>query len=612
MMTEPTTLRSPVVTHAAPAGYIQVPVALLRAYAHDPLAIGCYLAVARCALAARGAVPLSAADLAAWTGDARPAQRTRIWRCLSRLVTDGWLRQSASSAGVKGMLLPLWGQQHPWRWDVPGLGRPQRLATLRVATALLDAAIGRLNPHPRRIAAVERYLCTAALNLRDLGIYALRLAGFDTAPTPVLQALGLDGAGTPPPTLHALLMTIAAGGVALPGDASGAVVALNPCGRSLLGLPAVLPPPPAAHSHTRSPAGSAGGSASGSPHVASCCAASPLADTLRASMDHDGETNKLPLPPTRPYDLPRRAAPVDEEDVVPLDEAPPLHPEVRANHTALNAYRPVAGAEWAELCLLQQLHGAMQLLAWQGRALRVSGGRQRLHGVTPAYYTACATQEALSPPSSLNQPRAPRALRPRPVVPQAVPAATRGTRPTSPAMVAAAATGAAPAPVPPPIPAVLPPAAVPAPVVPPPAPAVSAVETRLQQLGVRHPGALRRLATVDPDLLTRWEQACAHPGMGHLARDVGALVASCLQQGSEPPPRPRLDAACPARPQGSGFDLAAFLATPAPAPAAPTYTAADLAAAVAASSFRPRRFTGWNEPAADPVSSPCLAERNAP
>jgi hypothetical protein len=42
----------------------------LTACAHDPLAVGVYLAIARCVTAGRGPVPIPAADLAAWEGGA--------------------------------------------------------------------------------------------------------------------------------------------------------------------------------------------------------------------------------------------------------------------------------------------------------------------------------------------------------------------------------------------------------------------------------------------------------------------------------------------------------------------------------------------------------------
>lgn len=525
----------------AGAGYVQVPIALLRAYAHDPLALGCYLAVARCALAARGAVPLSAADLVRWSGGAGAAAVSQVRRRLAQLVRAGWLTQHGGG-GRKARLLPTWGQgrdgqPHPWCWEVPRLGRPARCAVVCVATALLDNGLGRLDPMQGHRPAVRSALPPGpVLSLPALGRAALRQAGIAQRES---QSESQSESG-------------GSGGIPRPG--------------------AELPPPPDPMNRWR--------------------------------------INQSPLPPTYTADTRTSTNPAaaQAEDSSGMHQVPPLHPEVRANHTVLNACRAIHSAEWAELCLLQQQHGAVRLLAWQARALRVGHGRQRPQGVTPAYYTACADQEARSPAPSSARTCAPGRRQPRPSIASAPLSAP--PVPTSPALPADGASVARATALPP----VAPAAAAAAPTAPGAVPrdAAPAITARLQQLGVRHPGALRRLATVDPDLLTRWEQACAHPGMDHLARDVGALVASCLQQGSEPPPRPRLDAACPARPQGSGFDLAAFLATPAPAPAAPTYTAADLAAAVAASSFRPRRFTGWNAPAADPVSSPCLPERNAP
>src|SRR4051794_12185611 len=49
-----------------PVRYVLVPDALIRAFADDPFAVGVYVAVARLAMVAKTAMPLSARDLAVW------------------------------------------------------------------------------------------------------------------------------------------------------------------------------------------------------------------------------------------------------------------------------------------------------------------------------------------------------------------------------------------------------------------------------------------------------------------------------------------------------------------------------------------------------------------
>lgn len=61
--------------HAPRGGaYVLVPDPLIIAFAHDPLAVGVYCAVARLVAAAKAATPVAARDLVAWMGarGARP------------------------------------------------------------------------------------------------------------------------------------------------------------------------------------------------------------------------------------------------------------------------------------------------------------------------------------------------------------------------------------------------------------------------------------------------------------------------------------------------------------------------------------------------------------
>src|SRR5690242_19732872 len=88
--------------------YLRIPEKLLRSYVYDPLAIGVYLAVARCALAERGLAPLSANDLVTWSGHRH--SRVAIMRRIQRLIASGWLIAEREHT-VKLRLLPTWGHQ---------------------------------------------------------------------------------------------------------------------------------------------------------------------------------------------------------------------------------------------------------------------------------------------------------------------------------------------------------------------------------------------------------------------------------------------------------------------------------------------------------------------
>src|SRR5205085_251618 len=97
--------------HAEPTRlirYVLVADSLIRAYAHDPLAVGVYVAIARI-LAAKEAVPLAARDLVAWMGSDRDADRAAIMRRIVKLEKDGWVIAERAVA-TKHRLLPTWGR----------------------------------------------------------------------------------------------------------------------------------------------------------------------------------------------------------------------------------------------------------------------------------------------------------------------------------------------------------------------------------------------------------------------------------------------------------------------------------------------------------------------
>jgi hypothetical protein len=222
-----------------PQPYVPVPERLLRAFAHDPLAVGVYLAVARCALSTRGPIPLSPADISDWFTGTR-TRDSAILRRVRTLIDTGWLIAKHGQA-IKLRLLPAWASDQPWNLDAPQVGKPTGVRVRRVPLDLFDSYVGRIDPQPgRRAALITRYIDRPLLDLTDLGTYAL--ASLTTiTPTPRLMTLGLcDTAGVPlpPQLLTTLLAEVAAGRVR---DDAGPVV-LSTQGRFRCGLLPETPP----------------------------------------------------------------------------------------------------------------------------------------------------------------------------------------------------------------------------------------------------------------------------------------------------------------------------------------------------------------------------------
>lgn len=242
-------------TRVAP--YLRVPDRLLRTYAHDPLTVGVYLAIARCVLALQAATPLSPADLADWTQGRRTRDLT-LMRRIRSLIDAGWLRTEPGRA-VKLRLLPTWGNlSMPWQFDDPHLGKAEGLRVRRVPLELFDTYLGRIDPQPgRRPALITRYVDRPLLGLADLGVYAISQIT-DIAPTAPLLALGLVSAHgpQPPQSLVDLLTAVANGRVQLSDGASDgssdSTVRLSLQGRARVGA------------RNGSPSGSCSGSRNGS------------------------------------------------------------------------------------------------------------------------------------------------------------------------------------------------------------------------------------------------------------------------------------------------------------------------------------------------------------
>jgi hypothetical protein len=222
----------------APRPYVQVPDKLLRTCPHDPLAVGIYLTVARCAIAERGPAPISAADLVAWEGGAH--SRPAVLRRIRSLLAAGWL--TAERGGMtKLRLLPTWGRgadlvAQLWQLGQPHLARPASVRVRRVPIELLDTYLGRMDLQPgRRAAVITRYFDRPLLDLADLGSYAL--LHMTAEPTRArLEKLGLAVMGVPqlPNTLPDLVA--AAGTGELHIDSGGAMiqVGLSPFGQRWL------------------------------------------------------------------------------------------------------------------------------------------------------------------------------------------------------------------------------------------------------------------------------------------------------------------------------------------------------------------------------------------
>jgi DNA replication protein DnaC len=170
--------------------YLSLPTLLLADMADSPLAIGLWCLVGRLFLVAQGAVPLSAGDVQAYD----PAlSRGAILRALRRLTRTGWLL-AREQPGHKTAYTPAWGivSDAPRAWDMaaPMLGRPRHCAAIRLDRRLLDTCIGRLTPHPKHKAEVQRYVTAPLLGLADVGAYALAAVGRGAA-TPALGRWGL-------------------------------------------------------------------------------------------------------------------------------------------------------------------------------------------------------------------------------------------------------------------------------------------------------------------------------------------------------------------------------------------------------------------------------------
>ncbi|MBP1466178.1 hypothetical protein EYB53_010720 [Candidatus Chloroploca sp. M-50] len=559
-----------------PAPYLRVPERLLRTYAHDPLAVGVYLVVARCALAHQAPVPLSAADLAALSGDLH-VRDAKVMRRIRHLVAAGWLVAHAAPA-VKPRLWPVWAPQVPWCLDSAQQGKPGRVQTCRVPLELFDTYLGRLEPHAgRRPAIIVRYFTHPLLDLADLGRFVLCHAGYALPNYRLFELALMEGTSALPAvplTLTELLHRAVAGTLRV--TTACGIVKIEPSRAGWRKLGYEGDPRAAANG---SPNGSCNGSALNPQQIAEPItqriARSPSEETVLSASGCDKVPQEEPNGAYAwdSWDMNQRMNPpphasggmgggevaqttgsrapllasagtgggqaMDGDDLprggdVRLGE---LDPALRDGHATLNAARPIHPGEWFELLHLQQTYGAERMLVWQARAARAA--RDPARGIVPAYYQVCAADEGAAEAEfrliapGLTHAHLGDQLAPGECHPDACAFAREPTEhahdqyatgdvardQASPSRQHEAAT----APLPPPT-------------YPPPcrAPGLDpACEALLQAMGVR---ARYKLVGVPLALIHAWHEALLHPGIAARFADPVAFAVSQMMQQIPPPP----------------------------------------------------------------------------
>jgi hypothetical protein len=210
-------------------------------------------------------------------------------------------------------------------------------------------------------------------------------------------------------------------------------------------------------------------------------------DPLLLFMHAESEsTNRTPPP----NDLPGGGGALSVESRAESNRgADQLAPPIVSGHQALNPDRPILTGEWHELLTLQHTHGEAALLVWQARAARVV--RLDVARITPAYYRACAAQEACTsyrppchqrPPEPPTEPPAP-PIRPRPTLDPAC-------------------------------------------------------DALLTAMGMRE---REKLAGVPLALIERWQTVLDHEGLAARFVDVRAFAHAQMRKGNVPPARTELE-----------------------------------------------------------------------
>lgn len=162
-------------------------------------------------------------------------------------------------------------------------------------------------------------------------------------------------------------------------------------------------------------------------------------------------------------------------------------PAVADGHRRLNNQRPIEPGEWCELARIQQASGVEQLLIWQARASRAQP--KRPHGITPAYYRACAARDACSTIQPLSPPT-------REPLGQAH-LDHQGAMLLDPDR-----------------------------------------DALLRAMGIRE---RRQLAAVPKELLLAWQQALTHPGMAAQLNSPAGFAVAQMRRGQAPPSTAELE-----------------------------------------------------------------------
>jgi hypothetical protein len=508
--------------------YLLVPDALILAFAHDPLSIGVYVAVARLTLTARGAVPVAARDLTAWMGSDRDADRAAIMRRIVRLAEHGWLRIDRDLA-AKHHLLPTWGNDgsgklRPWRFDREFYGKPEHLRGRRIPFALLDTYIGRLETRPGQLRGlISRYFTRPMLDLTDVGVFTISLR-CEIEPTPRLIHLGLvhQHGLLVLPDWSTLLTKVERGELTTIHEGKPIQIHLSMQGRAKLAtLPTLCDVTEESPANTQGASGVGSGAGSTIRSLEGSLNESAKDDpSQRVIPQHNGKNTAIneskaliawedgsfhesinqESSPEREHDggvLQQGISPFDQTADTFAAEAEraaadayasaksPILPAIVMGHETLNPDRSILPGEWHELYHLQQEHGTEQLLIWQSRALRMS--QSRSYGITPGYYRACATRQNAHQEGALPQANTPH-------------------KSTS--------VGGKQATLDP------------------------ACDALLRQLGVR---ARQQLVDVPLHLIMEWQTALAHPGIAVRFTSPLGFAVNQMKCGNVPPTAEELD-----------------------------------------------------------------------
>lgn len=186
-----TAMRTPHWFAAPDTDYLWIPSYLLETLYDSPTAIGLYALIARRWLASTTAmVALSDQDIQRYD----PALcRGSIRAAIDRLVSGGWV-QVVRQRGRKTQYCPAWGKSTNTRtWSKTGtqLNR-RRVRTVRCDRKLFDDYMGRIIPHERVPAVIERFGVRAHLSLADVGTYlVMQHTPHAISATPALEQLDL-------------------------------------------------------------------------------------------------------------------------------------------------------------------------------------------------------------------------------------------------------------------------------------------------------------------------------------------------------------------------------------------------------------------------------------